>query len=565
MSESERKHLSIVEPAGKNGAAGKSSSAKTAKDANPSEILLQYGNLQNEIVKFNQTLLLNKRQRTDLSILALLFILSPFIINEWVYTIVRMTNPDALLAIGQWLYSTTNCTIPMPPEQIVENVRIFWDFAVGGVLFILLSYYLVFQSFRSYQAGFFGPTHFGVGVEGIRPHWNNPFWSLTGRLWRWEEIKGVMLRQKKNKSGQVLKSLEIRNDRGNKRRIDLRRFRREQDREFLARALQMFLPQANQAFEVREITMLDDCDPSYTKLWTQSLLTPPTRERIATLEPGVELADGRFIVKMRIGGGGQGTAYLAEAHCDAAFSETVTEVVLKEYVLPDPKNMLDRRRALKKLEHEVALLGRLSHKGIASFVDVFVEDHRAYLVAEYVDGKSLRQLVADEGPLAPERAVELALQLCEILEYLHGLEPPVVHQDFTPENLILSSDGTIKLVDFNVAKESITIKTGLVVGKQAYMPPEQFKGKASPQSDVFALGGTLYYLLTGCDPEPLTSLNPRKLSQSCPEYLDEIVNTATALDLESRYKSAHELRSALDEKAGGERLSIKECMKEPVA
>lgn len=524
----------------------KQSAAVTDNSLNRAEVLLQYGNLQNEIVKFNRTLMLHKKTGTDVSLLAMVAILSPFLFSEWTFALLKLTHPTALVQFGRWLCEVTRTNMTTFSDYDVMNlVRVVWDGFGGGLVFVLLLGYIIVQSARATQTGIFSPTHMGIGLQGIRMYWNFPFWTFAGRLWRWESIRGLTLRKRKTKSGQLFKSLELRDLRGRKRKFDLRRFRREQDRELIARAFKNFLPQAQEAFEVREVMLLDDCDPSYTKLWTQSLLTPPNRERLASLEPGAELSEGRFIVERRIGGGGQGTAYLAEAHIDEAFTETVKQVVLKEYVLPDPKNMFDRRRALKKLEHEVALLGRLSNQGIARFIDVFVEDHRAYLVTEYVDGDSLRGLVAERGPFTRNEAVELAIEMCDILTYLHGLEPPVVHQDFTPENILRSSAGIVKLVDFNVAKETITIKTGLVVGKQAYMPPEQFKGKACPASDVYALGGTLYFLLTGVDPEPLTASRPSRKDPSIEPALDEIVYRSTALDLETRYKTAADMKADL--------------------
>ncbi len=89
--------------------------------------------------------------------------------------------------------------------------------------------------------------------------------------------------------------------------------------------------------------------------------------------------------------------------------------------------------------------------------------------------------------------ISLALQMCEILKYLHDQEPPVVHRDFTPENLILGTDGTLRLIDFNVAQtlDQAASTTGTVVGKPSYLAPEQFRGEPMPSSDVYSMGATL--------------------------------------------------------------------------
>jgi serine/threonine-protein kinase len=131
--------------------------------------------------------------------------------------------------------------------------------------------------------------------------------------------------------------------------------------------------------------------------------------------------------------------------------------------------------------------------------------------------------------------------MCDILQYLHSQTPPIVHQDFTPDNLLVSENGKLKLIDFMVAKqESVDTSTSTVVGKHHYMPPEQFRGKSTTQSDIYALGATLYFMLTGQDPEPMSQLH---VSGS----LDPIISRATALDTAQRYASAQEVKADLQQ------------------
>ncbi|MBI4533883.1 MAG: protein kinase, partial [Candidatus Melainabacteria bacterium] len=125
------------------------------------------------------------------------------------------------------------------------------------------------------------------------------------------------------------------------------------------------------------------------------------------------------------------------------------------------------------------------------------------------------------------------------------LVPPVVHRDFTPDNLILGADGVLKLVDFNVAHQSESTATGTVVGKHAYIPPEQFRGKPSTQSDIYALGATVFYLLTGEDPEPISTSYPLLHSNEVSPALNEIVACATNIDTKVRYKTIEDLKAAL--------------------
>jgi tRNA A-37 threonylcarbamoyl transferase component Bud32 len=282
-------------------------------------------------------------------------------------------------------------------------------------------------------------------------------------------------------------------------------------------------------------------DHSYTELWMQALSAPPKRERLAPLAPDTLLQDGRFKIDSQLGVGGQGTAYLAFSKDDN------TEVVLKEFILPVYVDMKVRRQALERMQNEVAMLAKLDNERIVRLHDFFVEDHRGYLVLERIDGLSLRQIVINDGCLPEDKVHELSLQMCLILKYLQTLTPPIVHRDFTPDNLILGKDGLLKLVDFNVAQQSEESATATVVGKHSYLPPEQFRGKPTVQSDVYAMGATIYYLLLGEDPEPITSSHPILKNENISGKLDEIVAKATALDLKRRFQSALEVEQALTE------------------
>jgi serine/threonine-protein kinase len=198
----------------------------------------------------------------------------------------------------------------------------------------------------------------------------------------------------------------------------------------------------------------------------------------------------------------------------------------------------------------------LQHPQVVKLFDFFVEDHRGYLVLERITGRSLSQLVAREGPRPEVDVVELARQMCNILEYLHGLTPPLVHRDFTPDNLIFDDDEILKLIDFNVACAQNYTTTATVVGKRAYLPPEQFRGKPCTQSDIYAFGGTLYYLLTGEEPEPITTSHPILSRRDVSEELDHLVARATNPDLKLRYFDVTAIRHDLNACADRDRTAI---------
>jgi serine/threonine-protein kinase len=280
-------------------------------------------------------------------------------------------------------------------------------------------------------------------------------------------------------------------------------------------------------------------DPSYTQLWLDALLAPPRREKLQALSAGTSLKKGEYQLERKLGSGGQGSAYLARTRDGAS-------VVLKESILPLYVDNKVRRQALESFEHEASILRGLKHPNIVTLLDCFIEDHRGYLVLEHIDGLNLRQYIAKNGPLDVEMVRSLAITMCDVLSYLHQASPPVVHRDFTPDNLMLRADGSLKLIDFMVAQQQNTdTVTATVVGKQAYLPPEQFRGKATTQSDIYALGCTLNYLLTGHDPVPLLPSHPIIERDEIDGALDEIVATCTTLELDKRYPSAQAVGQAL--------------------
>lgn len=280
---------------------------------------------------------------------------------------------------------------------------------------------------------------------------------------------------------------------------------------------------------------------NFTSLWLSSL----TKERVRTepLEAGDFVGDGRYRVIRQIGAGGQGIAY--QAACIEGGEEMAERVVLKEFIIPSHAGQTAQAKTLDSVHRECELLQSINHPFVVKMKDNFVEDHRFYLVLEHAQGESLRKLVDENGPLGNLETMELAVQLLGILSHLHTMSPPVIHRDFTPENIIIAEDGTPKLIDFNVARQAESTATRTVVGKHSYLPPEQFRGKASTQSDIYALGASLYFALTGEDPEPISASRPREKNPAVSARLDKIIFHATQLSTEERYKSADEMREDL--------------------
>ena len=301
-------------------------------------------------------------------------------------------------------------------------------------------------------------------------------------------------------------------------------------------------------------------DMGYTELWISALSASPERRNIELLSSGTVL-NNKYNIVAKLGGGGQGTIYLARrqdangalVEGTASTREETPEakdgenrpVVVKEYVLPVHVTRHTKKQFLEGLENEARILERLDHPSIVKLLDFFVEDHRGYLVFEYIEGENLRQLVESDGPLPESRVRDLAIRMCDILAYLHEQNPPVLHRDFTPDNLLLGPDGQLKLIDFTVASAVDNPMSAIVCGKRSYMPPEQLRGQPSTRSDLYALGATLAYLLTGEEPEPLTSLHPGREAKDVSTELDSIVARLTELSENERFDSALAVRRML--------------------
>jgi tRNA A-37 threonylcarbamoyl transferase component Bud32 len=272
---------------------------------------------------------------------------------------------------------------------------------------------------------------------------------------------------------------------------------------------------------------------SHTELWEDELKRRFRAAAFMPLEPGVIMRNGSLTVLRQLALGGLSAVYLGQL-------ENNSLVVLKESVVPDDAKVELKDKAREMFAREANLLIKLQHSNIVPVLDYFVENSRSYLLLDYISGQDLRQYVKQSGRVREGLVIQWAHQIAVIIDYLHKQEPPVIHRDLTPDNLVLRPDGTIVAIDFGAANEFIGNATGTFVGKQSYIAPEQFRGKACLQSDIYAFGGTLYYLLTGEDPEALSQSEPAKQIELSPQ-LNDLVKSCTDLELETRISSAAEI------------------------
>jgi len=413
------------------------------------------------------------------------------------------------------------------------------------------------------------PTHICLAEEGLQLHWLRSYCNIHGPLIGWDRLSHVSIadQPRLDKSG-TQPSLEfnilgrgipfqkrliqsvlapgmasgwLKGDRCSVR-FKLDGIASSDDRKRLQMALKKFLPSYRIDPSVTDELNLSIRVENYTDLWLDALSSSPKRLRADALSPGTKIIDGRYEVVRQMGGGGQAVVYEAICRtCAGHGNIEETKVVLKEFVLPAQAGVNVRKRVLGNIQREADMLKDIQHPNVVSFLGFFVEDQRAYLVLEHIEGITLKEHVLTTGALSETQTVTLASQMCDMLSHLHGKSPPIVHRDFTPDNLMIDEGKNLKLIDFNVAQQLEASTDNSVVGKHAFIPPEQFRGKSLPQSDIYALGATLFFMLTGQEPEPISQSHPRAHDAQISENLDGIVAKATATDPVERYQSCDEL------------------------
>lgn len=265
------------------------------------------------------------------------------------------------------------------------------------------------------------------------------------------------------------------------------------------------------------------------------------------LQPGT-LLQAKYRIVAIVGGGGMALVYQAEE----THPRPGQIWALKE-LRPVSSSSEELANARCQFSQEAALLARLDHPNLPKVVDHFDEFGRSYLVMEFIEGQSLQKHLEAAGRALPEKPVlRWMIQVCRVLDYLHGQQPPIIFRDLKPSNIMLSNAGVIKLIDFGIAR---TYKVGkkkdtMAMGSENYAPPEQWgREQTDARSDIYALGATMYHLLTATPP-PLSCLPvplppPGSLNPFLSPGVEQVVLKAMARERGDRYQTAREMESAL--------------------
>jgi serine/threonine-protein kinase len=255
----------------------------------------------------------------------------------------------------------------------------------------------------------------------------------------------------------------------------------------------------------------------------------------------------QYQVLRTLGHGGMGTTYLAWNPSEASSKGPPQMLVLKEM----NADMAKIAKARELFEREARTLKTLQHPGIPKYYDFFIEGGKKYLAMELIHGQDLERRILERGPVTQTSAVQWMIQTCDVLDYIHNQDPPLIHRDIKPANLMVrTSNNRIVVLDFGAVKE-IGTAPGTRIGAEGYCAPEQERGQPLTQSDLYAIGPTLIFLLSGESPFKFYRPQGRGYRfqiDSIPtitSQLRKVIERVTEPSPSERYQTAKELAFAL--------------------
>lgn len=250
------------------------------------------------------------------------------------------------------------------------------------------------------------------------------------------------------------------------------------------------------------------------------------------------ILDGKYEILKMIGKGGMSYVYLA-----------IDNRLKKQWAVKEVRmNGQNINLMIGRLVSETNILKKIDHPVIPRIVDILQENDLLYVVMDYVEGRTMAEVLQEEGAQPQEKVIEWGIQLADALSYLHSMTPPIIYRDMKPSNVMLRPDGSIKLIDFGTAKEfdveNLADTTAL--GTRGYAAPEQFgdsKGRGKyntdARTDIYSLGATLYHMVTGKNPsEPPYEIRPiREWNMELSQGLESIIQKCTQADPGKRYEN----------------------------
>ena len=257
-----------------------------------------------------------------------------------------------------------------------------------------------------------------------------------------------------------------------------------------------------------------------------------------------QVIDDKYEILTLIGQGGMSKVYLA-----------MDKRLNKQWAVKEiEKRVRDKNNdvVIQSAIAEANMIKQLDHPAIVRIVDIIDNGNVIYIIEDYIEGETLSSILDRNGAQPQEMVIDWAIQICKALEYLHTRKPPIIYRDMKPANVMVKPDGTIKVIDFGIAREykEQNLQDTVSLGTKGYAAPEQFggKGQTDARTDVYCLGVTLYHLLTGQNPcEPPYEIYPiRHWNPQLSAGLEAIIQKCTQLNPQDRYQSCAELLYALN-------------------
>jgi len=278
------------------------------------------------------------------------------------------------------------------------------------------------------------------------------------------------------------------------------------------------------------------------------------KTKLKPLDEGTVL-NGRYEIIRKIGGGGMGAVYLASDKNLGGVLRAVKEMV-QSYIEDE-----QQEKAVSDFKRESLLLTSLDHPTIPTIYDYFFDEKEArfYLVMKYISGGDLagRLRSAPESRIDELNVTQWAIQIADVLDYLHNRQPPIVYRDLKPANVMVDGNsGRVMLIDFGIARWVNKEEKGVTaVGTMGYAPPELFSGNVEARSDIYSLGSTMFHLLTGADPQsnPLLIFDfqkhprPRQINPQLSDQMERILMRSVEYNADKRFANADEMRKTLEE------------------
>ncbi|WP_282926072.1 serine/threonine-protein kinase [Helcococcus kunzii] len=251
--------------------------------------------------------------------------------------------------------------------------------------------------------------------------------------------------------------------------------------------------------------------------------------------------ENKYEILKEVGRGGMSVVYLA---MDIRLNK---QWAVKEIKKTGNKN---NEIIVNSLIVEANLMKKLDHPSLPRIVDIIDTEHVIYIVMDYIEGESLDRILRYNGPQDEQIVIEWSKQICDVLNYLHSQNPPIIYRDMKPGNVMVKPDGNIKIIDFGIAREykdnKLTDTT--VLGTKGYAAPEQYgKRQSDRRTDIYSLGMTMHSLLTGDDPRnPDFNYRPvRDYNPSISGGIERIIEKCIEIDPDNRYQNCMELMYAL--------------------